>query len=57
MPQQSLDIPGAPEDMKNQDVRILYAVDEDVLTHGKTTKAKAQILIAPSPDVWWHARR
>ena len=37
--------------MKNQHVLLFDAVDDDILAHGKTTQAGAQILVAVASDV------
>jgi hypothetical protein len=36
LPQQGLDVPAAPENMKNQHVLVFDAIDDDILAHGKT---------------------
>ena len=51
LPQQGLDISAAPEHLKNQHVVLFDAVDDDILAHGKTPQARAQILIAVASDV------
>ena len=49
--QQGLDIPSAPENIKNQHVLVLDAIDDDILAHGKTAQAGTQILVAVGSDV------
>jgi hypothetical protein len=51
MAEQGLNVPAGPHHMKNQNVRVFNAVDDDVLARGKTPQPRTQILIAASSNV------
>jgi hypothetical protein len=38
LPQQDLDVPAAPEDMKNQHVVLFNVIDDDIVANGKTAR-------------------
>jgi len=46
--QQRLNVAATPYHMKDQDVLTFDAVDDDVLTHGKTAQPRSQLLVAPA---------
>jgi len=43
LPQQSFDVPAAPENMKNQHVLLFNEIDDDIPAHGKTTQTGTQM--------------
>ena len=44
-PEQGVDVTTAPYDVKDQNVVIFHAIDNDKLAHGETAQSWAQILV------------
>jgi hypothetical protein len=51
MPKQRFYVAAAAYDVEDQHVVSFNAVDDDILAHGKTAQARAQVFIAAASDV------